>query len=98
MNEERDRLSLGYYTFFAEAEVPKPSDNRLEFRFALTETGRGRLGDVRLNLQLVLKAGETLETAKTKIVLDDKRIELGPDEIIPPTEAGRCRRQVTRPS
>src|SRR6185503_6464380 len=49
--------------------------------FAITETGRNRLQDVQLNLQFVLKAGETLETAKTKLVLGDKRIELTPDLI-----------------
>jgi hypothetical protein len=43
--------------------------------------GPGRLQDVRLNFQVVLKAGETLETAKTKVVLDEKRIELTPDQI-----------------
>ncbi|HXG12921.1 MAG TPA: hypothetical protein VNK04_24400 [Gemmataceae bacterium] len=78
---ERDRLGLGYFTFFAEIEMPTPSEDRLPFRFLITETGRGRLQDVRLNLQLVLKAGETLETARTRTVLDEKRIELGPDEI-----------------
>jgi hypothetical protein len=81
MNDERDRLGLGYNTFFAEAEVTKPAAEQVKFRFAITETGRNRLQAVRLNLQLVLKAGEPLETAKTKIVLDDKRIELGPDQI-----------------
>jgi hypothetical protein len=81
MGDERDRLGLGYSTFFAEAVVPKPIDERVTFRFAIAETGRGRLQDVQLNLQLVLKAGEALETAKKKLVLDEKRIELGPDEI-----------------
>jgi hypothetical protein len=81
MSDERDRLALGYSTFFAEAEVPKPTDEQMAFRFVVTETGRGRLQDVQLNLQLVLKAGETLETAKTKVVLNDKRIELGPGQI-----------------
>lgn len=81
MNDERDRLGLGYSTFFAEAEVPKPTEQQLKFRFAITETGRGRLQDVRLNLQLVLKAGEALETATTKVVLDDKRVELAPNQI-----------------
>ncbi len=78
---EGDRLGLGYHTFFAELEVPIPSDERHTFRFAITETGRGRLQDARLNLQLCLKAGETLETAKSKIVLGEKRIELSPDQI-----------------
>jgi len=81
MSDERDRLGLGYDTFFAEAEVPKPAEKEMQFRFTITETGRGRLRDAQLNLQLVLKAGETLETAKTKIVLDEKRVELGPDQI-----------------
>jgi len=81
MQEGRDRLGLGYSTFFAEVEVPTPENERMSFRFAITETGRGRLQDVKLNLQLCLKAGETLESAKTKIVLGEKRIELSPKEI-----------------
>jgi hypothetical protein len=81
MQDGRDRLGLGYATFFAEAEVPTPENERMSFRFAITETGRGRLQDVKLNLQLCLKAGETVETAKAKVVLGDKRIELSPNEI-----------------
>ncbi|MCI0465169.1 MAG: hypothetical protein L0Z62_50245, partial [Gemmataceae bacterium] len=81
MSDDRDRLGLGYHTFFAEAEVPRPSDERLTFRFAITETGRGRLQDVKLNLQLCLKAGETLETAGAKVVLGEKRVELTPEQI-----------------
>src|SRR5262245_53593413 len=64
MNDDRDRLGLGYSTFFAEAVIPRPTDEQVTVRFAITETGRGRLQDVQLNLQLVLKAGEPLETAK----------------------------------
>jgi hypothetical protein len=45
------------------------------------ETGRGRLQDVTLNLQLCLKAGEVLETARSKVVLDEKRLELSPEKI-----------------
>ncbi len=81
LGDDRDRLGLGYHTFFAEAEVPTPSEDHLPFRFAITETGRGRLQDAQLNLQLCLKAGETLETAKTKVVLSEQRVELGPDQI-----------------
>lgn len=81
MNDDRDRLGLGYHTFFAEADLPTPTDERLALRFAITETGRGRLQDVKLNLQLCLKAGETLETAKSKVELGEKRIELGPEQI-----------------
>jgi hypothetical protein len=81
MHDDRDRLGLGYHTFFAELEVPPPSQERLPFRFAITETGRGRLQDVKLNLQLCLKAGETLTTATSKIVLGQDRVELGPAQI-----------------
>lgn len=81
MSGERDRLGLGYDTFFAEAEFPNPGEDRLPFRFAITETGPGRLRDAQLNLQLLLKAGENLETAKTKLALDEKRVELGPEQI-----------------
>jgi hypothetical protein len=81
MADERDRLGLAYSTFFAEAEILTPSENRLALRFAIVETGRGRLQDASLHLQLCLKAGETLETGTTKIVLDDKRIELTPEQI-----------------
>jgi hypothetical protein len=79
--DKGDRLGLGYSTFFAEAEVPTPTAERMPFRFAITETAPNRLQDAQLNLQLCLKAGEALETAKTKIALDEKRIELGPEEI-----------------
>ncbi|MBI2949783.1 MAG: hypothetical protein HYY23_19300 [Verrucomicrobia bacterium] len=81
MSDERDRLGLGFHTFFADAEVPAPSDNQLRLRFAITETGRGRLQDVHLNLQLVLKPGEALETAKTKLALSEQQVDLGPDQI-----------------
>jgi hypothetical protein len=64
--------------YFDILEVIAPE--RLAFRFAITETGRGRLQDARLNLQLCLKAGAALETARTKIVLGEKRLELGPEE------------------
>ncbi len=80
--DDRDRLGLGYHTFFAEAEIPKPERDRLPFRFVITEVGpSGRIEDAQLNLQLNLTAGEVLETATRKITLDETRIELGPDEI-----------------
>jgi hypothetical protein len=81
MGDDRDRLGLGYSTFFAELTVPPPSPERLDLQFAITETGGGRLQDVKLNLQLCLKAGESLETAGSKIMLSEDRIELGPEQI-----------------
>lgn len=74
-----DGLALGYHTFFA--DIGLEMSDRLTFHFAITETGRGRLQDVTLNLQLCLKAGEKLETAKSKRMLDDKKIALTPDDI-----------------
>jgi hypothetical protein len=74
--DDRDRLALGYSTFFAEAEVPTPSDDRVTVRFTIIETAPNRLKDARLNLQLRLQAGATLETATGKFVLNDKRVEL----------------------
>lgn len=81
MNDDRDRLGLGYSTFFAELEVPTPSSDRLPLRFAITETGGGRLMDLTLNLQLCLKFGEVLETARAKWTLGEEHLELGPDQI-----------------
>ncbi len=76
-----DRLGLAHRRFFAVLEIPPAEPNRLTFRFEITEVGQGRMGDVQLNLQLALKAGESLETAGTKVVLGPTRLELGPDEI-----------------
>jgi hypothetical protein len=81
MSDDRDRLGLAYSTFFAELEMAQPADRRCPFRFVITETGRGRLGDVQLNLQLCLKAGEALETATTKTALDENRVELSPRQV-----------------
>jgi hypothetical protein len=81
MSDDGDRLGLGYSTFFAELTVPSPSPKRVNLHFAITETGGGRLQDVKLNLQLCLKAGEMLETAHSKIKLSEDRVELGPDQI-----------------
>ncbi len=80
MSEERDRLALAYDTFFAVLDIPTPSERRLEFRFATTyKWGEARSG---LTLQLVLKAGQTLETgAGRKATLDETGIAWGEGEI-----------------
>src|SRR5262249_89808 len=70
MSDEQDRLGIAYNTFFAELEVAPPSAQRAAFRFNVVE--RGRLEEAQLTLQLCLKAGEVLETAKSKVVLGDK--------------------------
>ena len=80
MSANADKLALGFNTFFAVLEVPKPSEKHLDFRFNTTY----KWGDAvsGLTLQLVLKAGEILETGtgqkitlgKDKIELDDKEL------------------------
>jgi hypothetical protein len=79
MDDPGDRRSLAYNTFFADLELPEPSAQSIAFRFAITEMGR--VEQAQLAVQLVLKAGEMLETPKVRVVLGADRVELGPDEI-----------------
>jgi len=81
MSDAKDRLSLSYNTFWVDLEVPEPSQKELPFHFVIN--GRGTPPeDPQLNLQLVLKAGEPLETgAGRKIVLGTERVELAPADI-----------------
>ncbi|PYU68031.1 MAG: hypothetical protein DMG49_17090 [Acidobacteria bacterium] len=82
MNDNNgDRLSLAYNTFFTDLNVPPPSEQQLQLRFVMTARGQPP-SEAQLNLQLCLKAGETLETgAGLKIVLGTERVELGPAEV-----------------
>lgn len=80
MSEERDRLGLSYPNMFAEVEIPSPAPEKVALNVTVVEQGSG-LRDARLNLQLVLKPGEILETAKTRVTLGEERIELGPEQI-----------------
>jgi hypothetical protein len=81
MGEHEDRLSLAYNTFFSDLFLPVPTANELALGFRISS--RGELAEsARLTLQLVLKAGETLETGTgEKIELGTDRIELGPAEL-----------------
>jgi len=81
MGDKQDRLSLAYNTFFADLFVPPPTPDELALHFRIG--ARGVPADnSRLTLQLVLKAGELLETgAGKKITLGADRIELGPAEL-----------------
>ncbi len=76
MGEKEDRLSLAYNTFFSDLYAGAAADTGVGLRFVIS--GRGTPGpDTRLNLQLCLKAGETLETgAGKKLVLGGDRVEL----------------------
>ena len=81
MNDNGDRLSLAYNTFFTDVYVLPPTEDHLQLRFVIT--GRGEHpAEAKLNLQLCLKAGETLETATgQKIILRTERVELGSSEL-----------------
>lgn len=81
MATELDRLGLAYLTFFAELHVPRPEPDRVSFQFKVTEVGQNRMGNALINLQLVLKPGEVLETAHTKVTLGETPVELTPEQI-----------------
>jgi hypothetical protein len=81
MSHELDRLGMAYRRFFVDLQVPRPEPERLRFQFKVTEVGPNRMGDASINLQLVLQAGEVLETARTKVTLDKSPVELGPEDI-----------------
>jgi hypothetical protein len=81
MGEGQDRLSLGYNTFWADLLVPEPSSNGVKLRFVIN--GRGKPAeDLRINLQLALKAGEALETgAGRSITLSGEKLDLSPEDL-----------------
>ncbi len=80
MGEDRDDLALSYNTFFAELATGPFAEDAVTFGFQIRP--RGRLAESQLNLQLCLKAGETLETAAgQKITLSDSRLDLAPEAI-----------------
>ncbi|HET9319611.1 MAG TPA: hypothetical protein VFO27_07540 [Bryobacteraceae bacterium] len=81
MGDAHDRLSLAYNTFFSELFIEPPSERELKFRFVIN--GKGTPPDEAFaTLQLVLKAGETLETAAgQKITLGNDLVELAPAAI-----------------
>ncbi len=75
MDDKADRLALSYNTFFSVLEVISPRDKEIEFRFLNTY----KWGDAisQLNLQLVLKAGQTLKTASgVEIIPGNEPIDL----------------------
>ncbi len=81
MSDAEDRLSLAYNTFFSDLFVPRPTPDELVLHFRIGARGEPA-ADARLTLQVVLKAGEILETgAGKKVTLNGDPIELGPDDI-----------------
>jgi len=80
MDEQVDRLALAYNVFFAVLEVPQPTEKQLKFRFnTVYKWGDAISG---FNLQLMLKAGQTIETgAGKKIILGTEKIEWSEKEL-----------------
>ncbi|HSB17415.1 MAG TPA: hypothetical protein VLE22_23395 [Bryobacteraceae bacterium] len=75
-----DRLSLAYNSFFSDLYVPAPKGPDVELKFRVTP--KGRRDDGSLNLQVCLKAGETLETGSGKqLTVGTDNIELGAAEL-----------------
>lgn len=72
---------MAYRTFFVDLQVPRPEPEQLTFRFQVTEVGRNRMGEAYVNLQLVLKPGELLETAHARILLGENPVHLAPEQI-----------------
>jgi hypothetical protein len=80
MTKQVDRLALAYNVFFAILEVSTPSEKQMKFRFTTTYKWGDAVSE--FNLQLMLKAGETIETGiGKKITLGSEKIELSGDEL-----------------
>jgi len=69
-----DRLSLAYNSFWADLRARPRADSRLEIAVEITE--QGRIEEAQLALQLVLKPGDAIETAKGRIVLGADPVEI----------------------
>jgi len=81
LSAEQDRLALAYDTVFCELDLRAPSATKMPFRFTIIEANPKRLEELTLTLQLCLKPGKLLETARSRRIVGPTRIELGPEEI-----------------
>ncbi len=80
MGDEKDQLGVAYNSFFSVVEIDQPSEGQVTFRFKVVP--KARRESAQLNLQLVLKNGETLVTeAGQKVLLKEEAIDLGPESI-----------------
>ncbi len=79
MADSGDRLSLAYNTFFVDVYPSVTENNAVALRFVISGKGKSP-EEARLNLQLCLKAGESLETGTgRKFTLGADRIEVSPE-------------------
>jgi hypothetical protein len=77
--ESSDRLSLAYNTFFADLRVGPATESALPLEVTVVE--RGRVEEAFFTLQLRLRPGEALETAKTRVIVGAEKIDLGGEEL-----------------
>jgi len=78
--EREDRLALAFNTFYGVMRVEIPEERSVVLSTAITS--RGRRAEARMNLQLCLKTGETLETgAGRRLTVGTEPIEMEPAEL-----------------
>lgn len=80
MEPEADQLALAYNVFFARLQISTPSEKRMAFRIKTTY----KWGDAisRLNIQLIMKEGQEMETGTgKKFILGKDKIDLGEAEL-----------------
>ena len=80
MNENGDRLSLAFNTFFADLFVAPSSEQELNFRMVIAGKGSPP-AEAFATIQLVLHPGESLQTAHRTLKLSAEPLSLEPDEI-----------------
>jgi hypothetical protein len=80
MEDGIDKLSLSYNTFFAQIEVPVTSEQHLDFRILTTyKWGNAKS---QLNLQLVIRPGQILETGSgRKIIPGREQVNLDSNDL-----------------
>jgi len=68
-----NRLSLAYNSFWADLRVATRTASRLEIEVEITE--QGRIEEAQLTLQLVLKPGDAVDTAKGRFIPGGGKVE-----------------------
>src|SRR6185436_19654299 len=69
-----ERLSLAYNSFWADLRVRPRTASRVEISVEITE--QGRVEEAQLALQLVLKPGDALDTAKGRMLVGSDRVDV----------------------
>lgn len=69
-----ERLSLAYNSFWADVRVVPKTASRVEIAVDITE--QGRIEEAQLALQLVLKPGDEIDTAKGRVRIGSEKVEV----------------------